>query len=269
MAKQKTPGNKKPVTKSDDEDQETPGEDDTESDDEDSDNAEAENRRINAIVTSRVKREMKPLLSMMTQLQETIKAQAAKKPEESQDDDTDDGDESSDSKKPVVDTKMSKKMARIEAQLAEERTARKKAEQERAEEQERGKTTEMRTIFDSALTEHGVSDPVLRRSALREIEAQGYMVRDEDGKIKFKGTDKWGVETLFDPKTGLKDWVTKEGKSFIPAVDAGGSGTGGSRGTGNGDPLTNKQFNKLSDQQRASINLERACAGLPALGEGQ
>ncbi len=269
MAKQKSPS-KKPVTKPDDEDQEgKEGEEDTDDSEDSEDDAEAENRRINAIVTSRVKREMKPLLGMLTQIQETLKTQTAKKSEETSEDDSDDsGEETTDSKKPVVDTKVSRKMARIEAQLAEERQARKKAETERAEEQEKAKNTEMRTIFGSALAEHGVTDPILQRAALREIEAQGYMVRDDDGKIKFKGQDKYGIETLFDPKAGLKAWVAGEGKSFVPAVDAGGSGTGGSRGTGNGtESLTSRQISKLSEQQKASINLERACSGLPPLGE--
>jgi hypothetical protein len=158
-------------------------------------------------------------------------------------------------------------MSKLEKELQEEKLARKQAEKERAEEQEKAKRTEMRTIFSAALQEHGVTDPKLLRAALNVLEEDGVMIRDEDGKIKFKGQDKYGIETNFDPKIGLKAWVTADGKSFVPAVDAGGSGTGGTtRGVGN-TSFTSKEFGKLTEQQKAAINLERACSGQPPLGE--
>lgn len=95
------------------------------------------------------------------------------------------------------------------------------------------------------------------------------MVRDEEsGKIKFKGQDKYGMETLYDPKVGVKQWVLSEGKAFIPAVDAGGSGTGAARqGLGNTN-LTKGEFQKLSPQQKAAIELERASMGLGPVDQG-
>ncbi len=274
MAKQQLPKKKAPKTDDQDPNKETETEDTETEDEDDEDTAEAENRRINAIVTSRVKREMKGVLSTLATIQESMKTLAAassKKTDEETEDDEDTTETPDGEKKtPVLDPKLSRKMTKLERELADERSARKKAEADRAEEQEKTKKTEMRTIFSSALTELGISDPKLLRAAVNLLEEDGVMIRDEEGKIKFKGQDKYGIETNFDPKIGLKSWVAGEGKSFVPAVDASGSGTGGSRGTGNGSQSYNsKEFGKLNDQQKAAINLERACSGLPPLGEGQ
>lgn len=264
MAKSKTPG-KKPVEKREDDDAEESEREDGDNEDKDGDkdeDAEAENRRINAIVTSRVKREMKGVLAQLQTLTEAIsKAQTpAKKDEDEEDDDTEDRKESK------QDPKLTRKMTKLERELAEEREARKKAEQSQKEEAEKAKRQEMLNIFDSALTEHGVTDAKLRRAALMSLEADGVMVRDEEtGKIKFKGQDKYQMETLYDPKVGIKNWVLTEGKSFIPATESSGSGTGASRqGTGNSQ-LTRGEFGKLSPQQKAAIELERASMGLPPI----
>lgn len=268
MAKtQKTPSGKKP-SKPDDKDQdEDRDEDEDEGEEDDSgEDAEEQNRRINAIVTSRVKREMKAVnqqLSAMMAKLETM-GTPAKKDEEDGDDDG----EPSNKKQAEVDPKLAKKMNKLERELADEKEARKKAEVAQQDEAAKAKRQEMVTTFDAVLTEHGITDPKLRRAALMTLEADGVMVRDEEsGKIKFKGVDKYGIENLYDPKVGLKQWILNEGKSFVPAVDAGGSGAAGSRiGVGNTN-LTKGEFNKLSAQQKASIELERASSGLPPLGE--
>jgi len=268
MAQKKNPPGKKPSKTEDDDTKETQegSEGEETNEDEDSeDDAEAENRRINAIVTSRVKREMKGVLATLAQLGAKLDGLAESK---SKKDEEQDHDEDEDSKKETqVDPKLSRKLTKMEKELADERAARQKAEKERAEEQERSKRNEMRSVFSSALSELGVTDPKLLRAALNVLEEDGVMIRDEDGKVKFKGQDKYGIETNFDPKVGLKSWVAGEGKSFVPAVDAGGSGQGGARGTGNGtQALSARDLKKMSPQQIAAINLERACSGLPPLG---
>lgn len=245
---------------------------DPEDDDPEDDEAEraAENQRINAIVTSRVRREMKTVNSTLTALQETLaKLVEGKKPSDPEDDeDPETGEQPTGKKPPAEDPKLVRKMSKLEKELADERAARKEAEKQRQEEQEKGKRTEMRNVFSSHLTELGITDPKLLRAALNVLEEDGIMVRTETGKIAFKGVDKYGIETEFDPKIGLKSWVAGDGKSFVPAIDAGGSGTGGARGTGNGtQALSARDVQKMSPQQLASINLERACSGLPPLGE--
>lgn len=267
MAKNKTPSHKKPSQKPDDQtdpNDKDQDEDEDDDNDDEGDDAEEQNRRINAIVTSRVKREMKGVLNQLNTLTEAIgKLSTPAKKEE-----TDDEDEDQEQKPAKEDPKIARKMTKLEKELAEEKEARKKAEQAQKDEAEKAKRQEMISHFDSALAEHGISDPILRKAALRHLEDEGKMIRDEEtGKPKFKGVDKYGIETNFDPKVGLKTWITTEGKSFVPAVDTGGSGTGGSS-VGN-TKLTKGEFSKLSPQQKASIELERASMGLPPLEQNQ
>jgi hypothetical protein len=261
MAKKTPP--KKPVAKTDPDDE---TEDQETEQDEQNEDPEEQNRRINAIVTNRVKREMKPLLSQLATLTEAIGKLSKPKDEDQDDSDEIEGEQSS-TKEVKIDPKLSRKMNKLERELVEEREARKKAEQAQVDAQNKTKHNEMLSQFESALAEHGVTDPKLRRAALRLLEEDGVMIRDEDtGKIKFKGQDKYGIETLFEPKIGIKSWVLGEGKSFVPAVDASGSGTGGAKSVGN-SKLTQGEYGKLSLQQKASIELERASMGLPPLGQ--
>jgi hypothetical protein len=261
MAKKTPP--KKPATKPDPDDE---TEDQTEDQEETDEDPEEQNRRINAIVTNRVKREMKPLLSQLATLTEAI-GKLSKPKDEDQDDSDETDSETTTQKEVKIDPKMSRKMSKLERELAEERDARKKAEQAQIDAQNKTKHNEMLSQFESALAEHGVTDPKLRRAALRLLEEDGVMIRDEEsGKIKFKGQDKYGIETLYDPKVGIKSWVLGEGKSFVPAIDASGSGTGGAKSIGN-SKLTQGEYGKLSPQQKASIELERASMGLPPLGQ--
>lgn len=259
MAKTKTPPGKKPVDP--DEDPE-----DTEEQEEEQADPEEQNRRINAIVTSRVKREMKAVTTQLTQMQEMIKNLAIPKtPDEDSEDDVDPGESPAAKKARVVaDSKQAKQLQKLQQELAEEKSKREQAEKSRVEEHDKSRRQEMVNLYDSALQEQGVSDPKLRRAALITLEQDGLMMRDEDGKVKFKGTDKYGIETNLDPKLGLKSWVNGEGKSFVPAVDAGGSGGGGSRGVDTAK-LTKGEFGKLSPGQKASIELERAMTGQPPL----
>lgn len=263
MAKKTPP--KKPATKPDPDDEQDDDQKTDQDDDQDED-PEEQNRRINAIVTNRVKREMKPLLSQLATLTEAIGKLSKPKDEEQDDSDENDGEQSS-SKEVKIDPKISRKMSKLERELAEERDARKKAELAQQEEASKSKRTEMLNQFESALAEHGVTDPRLRRAALRLLEEDGVMVRDEEsGKIKFRGQDKYGIETLFDPKAGIKAWVLGDGKSFVPAIDSSGSGTGGAKSIGN-SKLTQGEYGKLNPQQKAAIELERASMGLPPLGQ--
>lgn len=260
MATKKTPAKKPDPKKTDEETEET-----EETTEETEEAEEDDNQRINAIVTSRVKREMKAVNAQLAQLTEMMKTMASKKSEESEEE-TEETEETTEKPQAKPDLKTQRQLTKLQKELQEERDARKKAETAQKEEQAKAARQDMLSQFDAALTEHGVTDPKLRRAALMSLEADGYMVRDEDtGKIKFKGQDKYGIETLYDPKAGVKQWVQTEGKSFIPAVDAGGSGTGAARqGVGNTN-LTKGEYSKLSAQQKAAIELERASSGQPPL----
>lgn len=275
MALKKTPP-KKPSKTPDESENTEETETSEDGEESDSDREAAENRRINAIVTSRVKRELKPLTAMLTTMQESLnKLSKPSEEEETGESGEGEGAETPAGEKPAkrapargeADPVVSRKLTKLERELADERAARKRAEEERTQELERGKKSEMRSVFSAILTELGVTDRHLLRSALGILEEDGIMVRDEDGKVKFKGTDKYGIETMYDPKIGLKTWIAGDGKSFVPAIDVGGSGTGPtSRNGGSGQSLTNKEIKGMSPKELAAINLERACEGLPPLG---
>jgi hypothetical protein len=203
---------------------------------------------------------MKGVLASLAQMQETLTKMSTKP---AVDEDAEDGEPEA-PKKSVEDPKATKRFTRLEKELAEEREARKKAERIQAEQAESAKRNEMRGQFQQALTEHGISDPRLMRAALDQLEQDGFMVRDEGDKIRFKGNDKYGIETLFDPKVGLKNWVQQEGKSFVPAVDAGGSGSNPARNNMGSNP-SKGEFSKLSAAQKAAIEIDRASQGLPPL----
>lgn len=262
MAKQKTPG-KKPQSKNTEDPKPKDGEEENEeeeNEEEEEEDPQEQNRRINAIVTSRVKRELKGITAELATVKGLLEKLANPKEEEEEGKETP-GEEG----KEETDSKTAKKLTRLERQLAEEREARKAAEKSREEEADKAKRSEMKNLYASILTEYGCTDPNLNRAALVILEENGIMVRDENDKIKFKGADKWGVETLLDPKVGLKTWIAGDGKSFVPAIDAGGSGTGGTgQGLGN-TKFTSKDLKNLTPKQIAEINFDRAFTGQPAL----
>lgn len=187
-----------------------------------------EAQRINSIVSSRIKREMKAVNSQLAQMAEMLKKFAPPSDPDDEDDDSDDAGEPRTEGKvtsePKPDIKAQRRLTRLERELAEERKARAEAEKARSEEAERAKRNEMRSSYSAVLTELGVTSPRLLRAALDQLDQDGIMTRDEDGKIRFKGLDKYGIETLMDPKVGLRQWVSSEGKEFLPAVEASGSG---------------------------------------------
>lgn len=235
--------------------------------DEPDDDAEV-NNRINAIVTNRVKREMKQVNAQLAQLTEMLGKMSKPQPG-AHDTEGDQSDDDDSSKKPttvVEDPKLARKLARMEKELADERASRKQAEAERIAETEKGKRAEMRNTFQTALTELGLTSPRLLRAALDQLEQDQIMVRDEHGVARFRGTDKYGMDAVMDPKAGLKTWVQSEGKEFLPAVDAGGSGTGAAR-QANAGAMSRREIDKLDPGRLAAINLERACSGLAPLGQ--
>jgi hypothetical protein len=256
-------GKKKPEDEQDPKEPE--GTEDTDTDEDTDEDPEDLDRKINAIVTSRLKRELKPFGAQLSTIAKQLESMSQTPKKEETDED-----EEEPTKKPVEDPKAAKRLMRLEKELAEEKAARTKAEKERVEEAERSKRNEMRNSFASILTELGITSPRLQRAALDQLEQDGIMIRDEDGKVKFKGQDKYGIEQTFDPKVGLKTWIANDGKEFAPAVDAGGSGTGGTVrniGANAGTGLRARSLTSSRLSKRASINLERACTGLPPLGE--
>jgi hypothetical protein len=265
MAKPKTPPKKKP---DDDEDDKPDGEKpDGDDDDEDDD------RKINAIVTSRVNRALKPLLKEITGLKEALtKATAKPDSDDEDDDDADDGETPpAAGKKPEGKPSKgeSRKLSAMEKRLkaAEDRAdAAEKAQKEAAD---KAKLQEENSTIYAALAKAGISDPKVQRAVASTLREDELIVRDEEtGKIRFKSVDKYGTEDLVDPESGLGKWLKSDGKAFLPAVAAGGSGAGGSAlRNAAGSQQTKADLSKLSKRERAVIDLERASSGLPPLGQ--
>jgi len=223
---------------------------------------EDELTRVNKIVSVRLARELKPINAALTALQEMMgRFSPTTAPAAGDEEGETPGKDPAPGAKP--DLAHARRISRLERELADERKARKEAEELRAAEGEKAKKNELLGLFQSALTEHGVTSPSLLRSAILLLDQEGVLVRDESGTPKFRGADKYGIETLFDPKTGIKTWLQGEGKAFLPAVDAGGSGSGPAKG-GKGVTPAN---GRLTPQERARINVERACTGQAPVDE--
>ncbi len=242
MAKQKTP--KTPPNPDPDETEDEDGDGEDESKDLDN--------RINSIVTNRLKRWGE---SFSKTIEGTITKALASKPVEIEDED---GEVEETTKAKGKVPKPDPKLSKLERELTETRNALKAEQDAKKDAEEKGKRNEERTILDSVLAEAGITDKALRSGAQAMIMGDGKIVRDEDGKVKWKGQDKYGQDVLLDPTIAAKAWVKTDGKSYQPAVDAGGSGAGRSSNS-----MPKGEWNKLSDREKAKEEIRRATLGLP------
>jgi hypothetical protein len=278
MAKKTTP--KKPSTRTpdpnvdDDDDKAGDGEGDGEGD-EDGDgegDTNERNRRLNAMVTGRVKRALGPITAQLAALSAKLDT-LGKKPSggEDTDDDSDDDEQEATpppSRRGRAEPKESKKLSALERRVrdAEERAS--KAELAQKEQAEKARRGEEDAAIGGALQKAGITDPRVVKAITLSLRSDEVIVRDEEtGKIRFKTVDKWGTEDFVDPDAGIAKWIKAEGKVFLPAVPASGSGAGGATGanTSTGTGLSREARSKLSPVERARIEIERASSGLPPL----
>jgi hypothetical protein len=261
MAKnQKPPAKKTPPKQTTEEENEEEGEETEETEDEDAD------RKINAIVTNRVNRALKPLTktieSLTAKLEEMTKAKSTSSEEE-----TDEEIEEEPSKPVKGKGKPNKQLTALEKRVkdAEERAA--AAEKAQTEAAEKAQRQEENVAIGAALAKSGISDQRVIRAVTLSLREDGLIIRDEEtGKIKFKTVDKHGYEDLVEPEVGLGKWLKGDGKSFLPAVPAGGSGAGNTNlQTPRGAGMNKQEISKLSAREKAAIDLERASTGLPPL----
>lgn len=281
MAKPKTP-NKTPKPRTTDEDPDDLDPDDSE----DETDPEDMEKKINAIVTNRVKRALKPFEKLLGDLGGKIDALGKKPATSEDDDDTDDDDD--DAVDPAVaataganaatpgkpaaqtqekpaDAKWRKKM---EKDLREEREKRETAEKAQQAAADKAKKDEERTTIMRALEKAGVTDPKAQRAAYLTMVEDGLVTRDDDGKVCIKSVDKYGDEELVSPGAGAAQWAKSDGKSFMPAVDAGGSGQGGAHNVSESTrKMTKQEYSKLDKVEKAKIELWRASNGMPPLEE--
>jgi len=130
------------------------------------------------------------------------------------------------------DDPTAKRLKALEDQVAQERKGREEAEAAR-------KRDSLHTAAREALVKAGVpADRV--RHAMATIIQDGVLAETSDGKPGWRGKDRFGVETVLPVEDGARAWVaTDDGKAFIPARGANGTGDGAGGGPGgHGGPTT-------------------------------
>lgn len=128
-------------------------------------------------------------------------------------------------------------VAALQKQLDEQRMKLEAAERARID-AERAKVTDTnRAKVREALVKAG-ADPTALHLIVPALEASGTLILDGD-KPGWKGKDAYSLDTVHDFETGAKAWAaTPDGKRFLPAGNAGGTGEGnhntGGRQNGSG-----------------------------------
>jgi hypothetical protein len=210
-------------------------------------------KKMNALVTARLKRFEEGLTTTITKLLETRLA-ATPTPEEKP---------SKGKKEGETDTDV--RLKELQAKLDDERKARIQSDKDREEAEARRKNGEKSRSLAAALADAGVS-PQLREAAQALLETKGRVVLNEDGSVGFKTKDKYGQESVSDLKDGLGDWFKDEGKAFVPAKGAGGSGVSGPSRTPSG-PTKPRQLTpdeaKRAKEAAAVRELGLALVGAP------
>lgn len=129
--------------------------------------------------------------------------------------------------------RLARELEKVKAEREGEKKLREAGEQ-------KSRTDEERATVLAALTEKGVTGPKARAALALLHTEDKRVVRDEDGKIIFRDDD-----GPADFRKGFEAWInSEEGKHFLPARGAAGSGTaqGGQRTGTSGKPMTKKQI---------------------------
>lgn len=264
MAKKIPP--KKPVNppKPDGDEEDTGADEGGESDGDDSE--EDNDRKINAIVTNRVNRALKPLSKLIEGL--NAKIDSMSKPKEGDDSDDPDDEEDTEPQRPTKrGSKPNKQLTALEKRVRDAEERAQNAEKAQKDQAEKALRQEEDSAITAALQKAGITDPRVAKAITLSLRADELIVRDDEtNKVRFKSVDKHGYEDLVDPDTGLGKWLKSDGKAFMPAVAAGGSGAGGTASQQVGRANMSKQeIGKLSPREKAAIDLERASRGEPPL----
>lgn len=124
-------------------------------------------------------------------------------------------------------------------QAAQERAAREAKELEIAQGEER-------SVLSKALEEGGLKDARRAGAAAYLYLDQKKIKRNEKNEVCFMDKDEYGEDVLVPVAVGVKKWLgTDEGKSYLPPVDAQGTGNRGGNAGGSalrpGEKMTTKQ----------------------------
>lgn len=143
------------------------------------------------------------------------------------------------------------KFAELEKQTIHERTLREEGEKKQ-------KTTEEKHALTAALNTAGITGAKQRAAIALLYTEDKRVVRNDDGEIGFT-VQKAGYTEHVTLEEGINQWLkTEEGKEFLPARGAGGSGAGASRvGNGRGPK------SKMERQHHAKLVLAEAMGVRP------
>lgn len=147
------------------------------------------------------------------------------KPADKEDDGKDGKKRGEDGKFSKADDDTAKRFAALEKRVEDERKGREASEEARRRDQ-------LDVSAREALAKAGV--PVDRvRHAMAVLKQDGVFDLDKDGRPGWKGKDKFGVEGLLPLEEGAAAWAkSDDGKHFLPAKNAAGTGEGSQRGWG-------------------------------------
>lgn len=178
---------------------------------------------IGAAVKAHVDAAVKPLQDRLDAGEKAAKdakeaAEKAGKP-------ADDG-KGKDGKGKDADPETAKELAALRARLEASDKAREEAEN-------RSKTEARDNATREALAKAGIPADRLPH-AMAFLGTQG-VIADKDGKVGWKGKDRFGVDAVLPLEEGAKAWAsTPDGKLYLPPSGVQGTGTGAGNGGGSG-----------------------------------
>ena len=183
---------------------------------------------IGAAVKAHVDAAVKPLQDRLDVAEKAAKeaAEKAGKP-------ADEGKSDGKGKGKDADPETAKEVAALRARLEASDKAREEAEA-------RSKAEARSNAAREALAKAGVPADRLPH-AMAYLDTQGVIAADKDGKVGWKGKDRFGVDALLSLEDGAKAWAaTPDGKLYLPPSGAQGTGTGAGNGGGSGQGGTKK-----------------------------
>jgi len=134
-----------------------------------------------------------------------------------------------DKKKSKADSALERRLAKVQEDLDNERTAREQAEAAR-------KTDALHNAARAELAKAGVPAERIPH-AMAYLQVQGLLDFAEGDAPGFKGKDRYGSETVLPMSEGVSAWAkTDDGKAYLPPSGAQGDGQGnGGAGSGRRD----------------------------------
>lgn len=143
-----------------------------------------------------------------------------------------------------ADPETAKELAALRARLEASDKAREEAET-------RSKTEARNNATREALAKAGIPADRLPH-AMAYLDTKGEIVADKDGKVGWKGKDRFGVDTVVPLEQGAKDWAsTPDGKLYLPPSNAQGTGTG----AGSSRPASGSGSIKAEDAAKSVFGL--------------